>query len=192
MAIPLAIPLIMSAIGAGTKVGAGILGGKQNAAFERSLGQERKGLEAWYDVQSNQDFFETDVAKSAMNAVLENIRQANQTAESKAAVTGASDAAVLAEKESNRKQFGDTAKNLLGYGLQRRDKIDQMYRAELGRMFGLERDLYTNKAQNAANLGSIGGDLLNAAAPLFGSPEWSDTTEVTGGTNPEGVGFTED
>lgn len=172
MAIPLAIPLIMSAAGLATKIGSGIAGGKQMSQYQQSLEKEKAGLDAWYNVERNRDWMESDVARSAMNKVLENIEEQNRIADSAAEVTGATDAAKIATKAKNQKRLGDVVKDLAAMGTQRGDMLDRTYRTDRSRLMGMERDLYAGRARNLASLGSAGGDLIGAAAPLFGETKW--------------------
>lgn len=180
--IPLAIPLIMAGIGAATKVGAGIRGGKQMDAYQSSLDKQKAGMDAWYNTEKNRDFMESDIASAAMNKVLENIQDQNKVAESAAAVTGGSDASVLAAKSKSQEQFGNVVKDLAGYGTQRRDRVESIHRQDLLNMFGLERDLHKGRATNAATLGSVGGDLMGAAGTMFGETKWGSAgTDAFGG-----------
>lgn len=176
MPIPLAIPLIMSAIGVGAKGLSAIKGGQHMAEADQSLQDEKAGLKAWYETETNKDFMESDVTRSALSKVLENIESQNKQSESAGAITGATDAAKIATKAKTQQQYGDTVKSLASYGTQRRDRLDTNYRSDLSRLMGVERGIATGKAQNTAKLGDVAGQLLGGAAPLFGQTKWGDTT----------------
>lgn len=172
MPIPLAIPLIMAGVGAATKVGSAIAGGRQMDKYEESIGQEKADLQAWYNVEKNRDFMESDVARAAMNKVLENIEAQNRQAESAAAITGASDASVLAAKQQSQRQFGDTVKSLVGFGTAKETDLDKTYMAGKSRIGDMQRDLLKGRAENWSNVSDAGSDLISGAAPLLGEVDW--------------------
>lgn len=173
-AIPLAIPLIMAGVGAATKGLAAHKGGKEMNKYEASLNKEEAEMDAWYNVEKNRDFMESDIARAAMNKVLENIEDRNKVADSTADITGASDASRIAMKAKNQEAFGNVAKDLASMGTMRRDRIEDRRLSNMSRMAGMRRDLFSGRAQNAAQLGAMGGDLIGAGASLLGETSLAD------------------
>ncbi len=172
MPLSIAIPLVASGIGLLAQIFGGVKSGK---AFNEAQGQvqaQEDELRSWYDTEMNRDFLGTNVAKSALSNVLDNIERNNKTIESTAAITGASDASTLAQKASNQSMYGDVVKNLASYGTQRQDSVEGRYRANLGQILGQKTNLALGEAQNAGNLVTSGGNLLGSAGELFGLTKW--------------------
>ena len=172
MPLPLAVPIAMAAIGLGGKIFGGIKSGQQMKQAEGIVDKQVSDLTAWYDTEKNRDFLQSNLGSAAMNKVLQDIEQRNQQIESTAAVTGASDAAKIAQKAKSQEQFGNVVKDLASYGTARGDRIEGRYRSGIGQLMGQKVNLATGRAQSAANLGGAGGDLISAAGSLFGSTKF--------------------
>lgn len=172
MPLPLAVPIAMAAIGLGGKIFGGIKSGQQMRQAEGIVDKQVSDLTTWYDTEKNRDFLQSNLGSAAMNKVLQDIEQRNQQIESTAAVTGASDAAKIAQKAKSQERFGDVVKDLASYGTARQDRIEGRYRSGIGSLMGQKINLATGRAQSAANLGGAGGDLISAAGSLFGSTKF--------------------
>jgi nucleoside diphosphate kinase len=177
MPLPLAIPLAMAGAGLVGQIFGGIKSGKANKEAAGVVDKQVSDLTSWYDTEKNKDFLQSNLASSAMNKALESIEDRNKTIESSSAITGASDAAKLAAKGQSQKEFSSTVKDLAAYGTAREDRIEGRYRANLGNLMGQKVNILQGKAQNAANLGKSGGDLISAAGGLTGMTKWGGVTD---------------
>lgn len=172
MPLPLAVPIAMAAIGLGGKIFGGRKSGQAMGEAEGIVDKQVSDLTTWYDTEKNRDFLQSNLGSAAMNKVLQDIEERNQQIESTAAVTGASDAAKIAQKAKSQERFGDVVKDLASYGTARKDRIEGRYRSGIGQLMGQKVNLATGRAQSAANLGGAGGDLISAAGSLFGSTKF--------------------
>lgn len=173
MPLPLAIPIGMAAAGLFGQISGGIKSGRAMKEAGGLVDKQVSDLTSWYDTEKNKDFLQSNIASSAMNKVLQDIEERGRTIESSAAVTGASDAARIAQKAKSQEQFGDVVKDLAGYGTAREDRLEGRYRANLAQLMGQKVGLATGKAQEGAQLGSAAGQLLPAAGELIGLTKWA-------------------
>lgn len=173
MPLPLAIPIGMAAAGIFGQIFGANKSGKALGQAEGIVDQQVSDLTAWYDTEKNKDFLQSNVASSAINRTLEDIEDRNKTIESSAAVTGATDASILAQKGKSQEQFGDVIKSLASYGTAREDRIEGRYRSNISSLMGQKAGLYQQKAQIAGNLGTSAGNLLPGAGELFGLTKYA-------------------
>ena len=173
MPLPLAIPIGMAAAGIFGQIFAGRKSGKALDQAGGIIDEQVSDLTAWYDTEKNKDFLQSNVASSAINKTLQDIEDRNKTIESGAAVTGASDASIIAQKGKSQEQFGDVVKSLASYGTAREDRIEGRYRSNISNLMGQKVGLKQQKAQMAGNLGTSAGSLLPGAGELFGLTKYA-------------------
>lgn len=167
MPLPLAIPIGMAAAGMFSKIYGGIKSGKANREAEGIVDNQITDLNSWYDVEKNRDFLESNVARSAITNVLENIEDRNKQVDSTAAVTGGSDASVIAAKAKSQDQYSNTIRDIASYGTARGDRIEDRYRTNLSQLMGQKTNIQTGKAANAGRLSEAGGQLISAAGSMY-------------------------
>jgi hypothetical protein len=172
MPLPLAIPLAMAGIGAATKLFGANKAGKRMDQAQGVIQGEMNRVDAWYDTEKNQDYLQSNIGRGIMTQVLQDIEDRNNQVESTAAITGASDASVLASKKTNQKTYGDAVSQIARMGTAREDQIDARYANQKQSLAGQMFNVYSGKAQNAAQVASVGGDLMGAAGSLFGATKW--------------------
>ena len=172
MPLSLAIPIGMAAAGLFGQVLGGAKSGQAQDQAEGFVNKQVNDLTSWYDTEKNKDFLQSNIGSSAINKVLEDIETRNKTIESGAAVTGASDASVIAQKAKSQEQLSDTVKDLASYGTAREDRVEGRYRANMTNLMGQKTNIAMNKAQGWGNLVGAGGDLMGAAGGLVGQTKW--------------------
>lgn len=181
MPLPLAVPIGIGAAGLFGQVFGGIKSGQAAREAEGIIQGQVDDLTAWYDTEKNRDFLQSNLGRSVINRVLENIEDQSRGAESAAAITGASDASKIAAKAKGQEQFSDVVKDLASYGTARQDRIEDRYRSNLTNLLGQQTNLALGRAQNAANLLSSAGQLYGPAGELFGLTSLGGAGKVVGG-----------
>lgn len=141
-------------------------GGQANRANQRLLNAEKIDNEKFYNLNSKQNFLDTNAAKGIFERLRKNVYNANKTVDSNAAATGATAEASIAAKSKNQENYNDAVNQLASKATDYQQNQEAIYRGEKARITGEQMDINNQKAQNAANLASNAGNLLSAAAPL--------------------------
>jgi hypothetical protein len=127
---------------------------------QRKLTARKNELDLEYKYDSNLDFLNTPMAKSALSQLSqEYIRNARKVAQSNV-ITGASDEKAVAQAESMQRPFVGAITNLAGYGQERQDALRREHLASENSLFGLD---YNQSMQKSANLMNAGSNAMGAA-----------------------------
>jgi hypothetical protein len=153
--------------------GAGLLAnfiGQQQAAKRMREGNQLVNkqiadLTAWKELETDRPYLESNVGRNIMTKATEQFRKQAQQAQSTAAVTGASDEAVIAQKAAAGENLAGVASNVAAQGAVREDQINQQYRSNLSNLLAQKLGLIQGQAQSGANLASSAGSFLSSLGP---------------------------
>jgi hypothetical protein len=143
--------------------------GKANKEMARMLRAKDAENEAFYNNAVNRTFLDTNAAKGVLERVRKQYEDANQIADNKGVVTGATPEAVIAQKTANNEALNNVVSQIAEQGTSYQDAKEQQYRQEKNAITDQQMQLQANKAQNAANLAGNAGNLLTGMiGPLDG------------------------
>lgn len=146
----------------------GIKGGQANRATQDLLNKQMEENEAFYNLNVNRDFLETNVAKGLMERLRKDFEKANKTVESKGEATGATAEEKIAEKSDLQENYNENVSRLAEGATGYQQGQEAMYRGEKGRLAGQQMELNQQRAEQAANLASNAGDVMTAGGTLTG------------------------
>jgi len=171
---PVTLSVIAGGVGLLGKIG-GLFGSrKDNKKHEREFGNLIQGkkneVAGIFDQQLNQDFLDTDVAKSALNRINETMQGSLQRNEG--VMAGATDEAKIAGRTAVNKTYNESLSNLTGLGTQYRDSMRQQKMQAMMGLFGMEaqnmKDTHEQKQETWKNLMENSNDAGNNAGDLAG------------------------
>lgn len=139
-----------------------IKGGQANKANERLVNQQQEELESWRN--NNQNYLDTVQGQSQMKAQKEAMDQRVRSDEQKAVVTGATDEAQLAARDSANRANAQATEALAVQGANYAQNVDARYRQGLAGIYQQRMGINQQKAANAQALGSNVGNLFGASA----------------------------
>lgn len=131
-----------------------------NKRIDNKLNADRRELDYWYDKEYNKNYFDTDQAKSVIGTLKDNFRDTVDATKGKAAVTGASNEAVVGAMDSAQKNYSNALMRLAGYGTDYRDSLRREYVTRNTGLNNLELANMENKSKNWSN---FIGNALNAS-----------------------------
>lgn len=137
---------------------------KANREMAHMLAAEDAENEAFFNNSVNRTFLDTNAAKGVLERVRKQYEDANQVADNKGVVTGATPEAVIAQKTANNEALNDVVSQIAENATAYQDTKEQQYRTEKNNIFNQEMGLQQQKAQNAANLMTNAGNLLTSSA----------------------------
>ena len=162
---PLTIGLGVTGL-AGQIFGAG-KSGQANREMARMLREKDAANEAFFNNSVNRTFLDTNAAKGVLERVRKQYQDANQIADNKGVVTGATPEAVIAAKTANNEALNNVTSQIAEQATAYQDAKEQQYRAMDNAITYQQMQLQANKAKNAANLASNAGNLTATAATSF-------------------------
>ena len=122
---------IAGAIGLGSAVLGGLASSKRAEEAARIQREHNKRQQAenqsWYDRRYNEDPTQKADAQRILQVTSERLKERNKAAAGKAAVMGASEASVAAEKEANAKAMAEVAGDIAARGEARKDAVEERY-----------------------------------------------------------------
>lgn len=157
--------------------GAGLISsfiGQQQAAKRMREGNQLVNkqiadLTSWKEMETSRPYLESNVGRNIMTKATDQFRKQAQTAQSTAAITGASDESVIAQKAAAGESLANVASNVAAQGTVREDQINQQYRSNLAQLMAQKLGLVQGQAQSGANLASSAGSFLQGLGPMLGS-----------------------
>lgn len=156
----------LSIIGAGLSLASNLYGGIQSANAMREKQKQvddyQTGVDSWYDVTKNQDFLDTNVARSMLTQAGERVKNSNAVADKMQATTGGTDEATLAQKTANAQSYNDVVTRLAGMGTARQDQADSRYMGLSQNILGMQNALQDQKLAGAQTLQQNSGEALNS------------------------------
>jgi len=163
------LPLIQAGIGLGQSI---ISGNKAANDRQKAEALQQKQLadnESWYNNEYYTDYTKRADSQNLLKRLKETTDSNNKKTEMTAAITGATDESVQADRNANNKVVSDTYGNLAAMGAQHKDNVQQTYMA---RKDGYNRNTYNSLLGNAESnekgmyngMGQIGSGLAGAFA----------------------------
>lgn len=158
----------------GGAVGAlgGIFGGiSKNKMLKKQMAmvKEQKGEnEDWYNRRYNEDSTQRADAQAMLTRTAEAIRERNRQSAGSAAVMGGTDESVAATKAANAKALADAASDIAVAGEQRKDNIEQQYRAKNDAYNNQLRELEAGKVDGFSMVSNAIGGAANGFASGMG------------------------
>lgn len=134
--------------------------GKANKEMARMLRERDAENEAFYNNAVNRTFLDTNAAKGVLERVRKQYEDANQIADNRGVVTGATPEAVIAAKTANNEALNDVVSGIAEQATGYQEAKEQQYQAQKNAITDQQMQLQANKAQNAANLAGNAGNLL--------------------------------
>jgi hypothetical protein len=163
---PLAGPVGMGLSVAGQIFGA-VKAAKAAKDNQNLLNQKQQENEADYNNSANRSFLETNAAKDAVKLQTEALRDNQKAIAGRAAITGASDEAIVAGNSNVQKNYNDGISRIAAAGTQYQDNQKRMYLARKDGLDNQQSQLNAQKAEGAANLMGNASDLFSTVT--FGS-----------------------
>lgn len=139
---------------------------KANKKAQQAVDAQIAENEAIYNNNVNRSFLDTAAAKGALEHIRRQYEKANDIADNKGVVTGASPEAVIAQKSANNEALNDVTSQIAEQGTAYQDSQTNQYRQTASQLAGAKIGLEQQKAQSGANLISNAGNLLGTAATL--------------------------
>lgn len=165
---------------------AGIAGGraarKARKRNERILNAAQDRAENWYDQEYNSDFTQRSDAQAALNNARQILNERYSRTQGAAAVTGATDESVAAQKEANNQVLADVTSSIA----ERADAYKEQVRANYENQLANIDQARINNNRTAQNTAAAAGGLASAAQQL-GSGISDDILKGTGLGNKLGI-----
>lgn len=150
--------------------------GQQRAAKrmreeQRLVDKQIADLTSWKEMETSRPYLESNVGRNIMTKATDQFRKQAQTAQSTAAITGASDESAIAQKAAAGENLANVASNVAAQGTVREDQINQQYRSNLANLTAQKLGLIQGQAQSGANLVTSAGSFLQGLGPMLGAGE---------------------
>jgi hypothetical protein len=159
--------MIGSLIGAGLGIAGSIIGGiKASQAMKKArqgVESQRQKNQDWYDRRYNEDATQRASAQAILTRTEEAIKNRNRAAAGRAAVTGASEESVAAEKQANADAIAQATSKIAEDGDARKDKIEQTY---LTKDDAAQEQLNNIEAGKASSIATATQGVASAAAGI--------------------------
>jgi hypothetical protein len=131
-----------------------------NQAIDSDIARQRSELQVWYDKEYNQNYLQSDKAKSTIEILRRQMEEQMKKVAQNNAITGASDERRVAMADRLQKGMADNTTRLAGYGTRYKDMIRREYQGlnqnlNQVNLANLERksDQWSNFMNNALNAG---------------------------------------
>lgn len=164
-----------SLIGGALKIGGSIFGGlKASQAMkqvENNLNNQMRDNQEWYDRRYNEDATQRADAQRMLAMTMDAIRDRSMDAKGSKAVMGGTEESMAATKAANANALADTAANIAVAGANRKDEIENSYRAKKD---SINEKLNNLKASQAQNTMKRVTDIGNTAAKITGNSALND------------------
>lgn len=124
---------------------------QQNNAVDAQLHQRQSELDSWYNREYNQNYLDTDEARSVVQVLNNQRAEQMKKVDQGNAIKGASDETRVATADKLNRSLGDQTTRLAGMGTQRKYLTDRQYQ---NLKFGLdqtEQETLMRKSQNWTN-----------------------------------------
>lgn len=150
----------------------GIFGGiSKNKMLKKQMAmvKEQKGEnEDWYNRRYNEDSTQRADAQAMLTRTAEAIRERNRQSAGSAAVMGGTDESVAATKAANARALADATSQIAVAGEQRKDNIEQQYRAKNDAYNNQLRELEAGKVDGFSMVSNAIGGAVNGYASGMG------------------------
>lgn len=162
------ITIGLGAVGLASKIYGGIKGAQANREAEEMLNKQTAENEAFYNMNAKRDFLETNAAKGIVEQLRKQYQDKARTIDSKTEATGGTAEENIAAKSKINEQQNDAMNSLAQQGTAFKQNAERDYRWRLSDLYKQRMSLNRQKAQNAANVGEAGTQLIGTAADVGG------------------------
>lgn len=142
--------LIGAGIGAIGSIFGGISAAKKMREVQKSIENQQKQNQDWYDRRYNEDATQRADAQRVLTMTEEAIKKRNQQAAGAAAVMGGSQEALAAAREQNAQAMADAASQIAVAGERRKDQIENQFLSRRENLENQLNELRRAQAQNTA------------------------------------------
>jgi hypothetical protein len=149
-----------------------------NRAIEADVSRQKSELQSWYDKEYNQNYLDTDEAKSTIQILRNQMAEQLKKVDQNNAIRGASDEARVATADRLNQRMGSNVTQLAGYGTRYKDSMRREYQGLNQRLNELQLGILQNKSQNWANFGTSAMNFGIGAAEAGGTGafnEWDNS-----------------
>lgn len=151
-------------------------------AYNNETAAQRRKIENWYNIRSNQDYTKRADIQAALTKQRELINERYNQSRATNVVAGGSEAALAAEKEAANKAMGDTIANIAAAGAANQDKLDSMYlNMDNQASQNMANAGYQQNMQQAEQTAQAGAQASSAAVQMGGAlmdavkdKDWAD------------------
>ena len=151
-------------------------------AYNNETAAQRRKIENWYNIRSNQDYTKRADIQAALTKQRELINERYNQSRATNVVAGGSEAALAAEKEAANKAMGDTIANIAAAGAANQDKLDSMYlNIDNQASQNMANAGYQQNMQQAEQTAQAGAQASSAAVQMGGAlmdavkdKDWAD------------------
>lgn len=151
-------------IGMGVSIAGQIFGAVKGAneaeKNQALLNSKQEQNQAEFNNSANKSFLDTSAAKDAVKVQTEALQDNQKAVAGRAAITGASDEAVVAGNTGVQKNFNDGISRIAAAGTQYQDNQKRMYLARKDGLDNQQSQINEQKAESASNLSGNASDLL--------------------------------
>ena len=193
MPIPLLIPLAMAAASAASSIYGGVKSAQANREAQEKLEGEKAATEAERRRKKYESWTDTASGQNTIRMLRDMADREYKRVRGAAAVGGATDAAVAAEKDLQNQKQAEVIAQAVASHEDKKDQVDASYRQQLSglnqQLIGLDRAKGQAVAQAASGVSSalmqgaistFGGTKLGQQWMANGSPAGGATTPATG------------
>jgi len=132
---------------------------QQNKAVDAQLQQRQSELDSWYNREYNQNYLDTDEAKSVIQYLNNQKAEQMKKLAQGNAIKGASDETRVATADKLNRSMGDQITRLAGMGTQRKYLTDRQYQ---NLKFGLDQAEQQNLMRKSQNWTNFMTNAVNA------------------------------
>lgn len=161
--------MLGSIIGAGVGAAASIFGGikasKAIKRMKRTLEEQRKKNQNWYDQRYNEDATQRADAQRILTKTEEAFRNRNRVAQGAAAVMGSTEESVAATKAANSQALADATSQIAVNAEARKDQIEQTYQQNDR---DLQNQLNNLEQKKAEAIGQAAQGVASSASEIGG------------------------
>lgn len=154
----------------GGSIAGGIAGSEAASKQKRALQAMKDKNQAWYDKNYYQDPTQRADAQAAITRMKDVMQQRTQRAAGTAAVVGATEETVAAEKAAQNNALADVTSNIAANNEQRKDQIEQTYQAKDNAITEAEMQQQAQIGQNVAaavsGIGQAAGEISDGFAKV--------------------------
>ena len=170
--------------GMGTSVAGSIFGAIKSAKEQKANQAILNQQIAESKTDANKSFLDSATAKDATRVANENLVDTRKNVAGRAAVTGASDEAVVASNSSANKAYGDALSRIAGMGTSYQERA----KSRTNSLLGEQMQINNQKAESASAMAANAGELVGTSAMMGGmaKPE-AGAIAKTGGQGITGV-----
>lgn len=139
--------LIGAGLGAVGAVFGGIKASQAMKQLSRNINKQMQQNQDWYDRRYNEDATQRADAQRILAKTEESIKQRNKAATGRAAVMGATDESVAAEKEANSQALADATGQIAANADASKDAIENQYMSRKADLNNQLNEIEKGKAQ---------------------------------------------